>query len=126
MSGVTKPVAISDAMAAFPANVNALLPELPIEKSAEQDHWEDFAAHWFFHGVEVESLSMAEGVDAGLAFRHLEAVLRTFSLKHEVKTACVAKLASLWIERVELKTGEVWERGGTASQVTRIFGGGDA
>jgi hypothetical protein len=48
---------------------------------------------------------MKEGVDGNLAFRHLSAIQRSFTPKHEHKEAAVAYLASLWFEDVDYGEG---------------------
>lgn len=54
---------------------------------------------WFFRGVKIINIVMKNGMNQKVAFRHLGSIMRSFDLKHEHKTAGVAWLMSLWIER---------------------------
>lgn len=63
-----------------------------------------FQNKWFFAGLtqdEVDALVAKEGIDKMKAMAHLNAVQRSFVLKHEHKVAAVAYLASLWFEPPE-------------------------
>ena len=100
--GFDQPQVVSDVLHAFPADVSALMPKLdaiPEEFQSMNDHtvWNKFVSAWFFTGwPQDQYIYTRPDVDAEVAFRHLETIMRSFQPKHEHKQAAVAWLMSRW------------------------------
>lgn len=96
------PIEIDDVTMAFPANALEFMPameEIPEEFKDDRNEWCHFVNIWFVAGLSKKfSFQPAEGVDAGMAFRQLTAIMHSYAPKHEHKEAAVAYLSSLWME----------------------------
>ena len=94
------PIPVTDVLLAFPADVAHLMP---LKRDIPEGYWEPddtwscklFTA-MFFGGVKGLCLFPREGVDPETAFRHIKAVMGTFSCKHEYKEATCRYLLDLW------------------------------
>lgn len=97
-----QPVKITDATIAFPARIDNLLVDynkIPGEFKKHGNPYVKFQIKWFFHGLEDgDVIGVKDGINGIDASRHLHAIQQAFSIKHEHKMACVAYLASLWID----------------------------
>lgn len=92
------PQPISDVEAAFPADVEKLMPnykDIPDEFKRSSNKWNAWQSKWFFTGLKAFP-DAKDGVDSGAAVRHLKAIQGSWQPKHEHKQAAVAYLASLW------------------------------
>jgi hypothetical protein len=99
-----EPVAISDVMLAFPADVEGVMPpweEIPEEFRRGSNEWTKLADYWFACGLAgTTQFYLKEGIDGETAVRHLRAILGSFQPRHEHKMAAVAWLCSLWFVEV--------------------------
>lgn len=94
------PHPVDDVLLAFPANVEHLMPDL---KEIPEEYWH-WTASWscrlftdvFFKGVKEIRLYPREGIDPDLAWRHIRAIMGTFSIKHEHKEAACRYLMDQW------------------------------
>ncbi len=87
-------------------NVRTLLPkmnELPDEFDNQYNKWNKAVSTWFFEGIRKDAFTAKEGIDKDKAFKHLAAVISSWDLKHEHKTAGAAYLMSLWFSDVYVK-----------------------
>jgi len=87
-------------------NVRTLLPkmnELPDEFDNHYNKWNKAVSTWFFEGIRKDAFTVKEGIDKDKAFKHLAAVISSWDLKHEHKTAGAAYLMSLWFSDVSVK-----------------------
>ena len=92
------PIEINDVDTAFCSKaMQILLPydAIPDEFKRASNPWVKWSGDWFFKGLDRYPVAN-DGIDLSLAMRNLNAVQRSFELKHEHKEACVAYLASLW------------------------------
>lgn len=97
-----KPVVVSDVNMAFPAYVMHLLPaqeEIPAEFHSSSNPWHRLAQEWFMVGLPGAQADVVDGIDGGVALRHLRTVLGSFQPQHEHKIAAVAFLCSQWFSR---------------------------
>lgn len=99
------PQVIDDVLCAFPARViGTLLPErekIPTEFKDEATSWNKFIDHWFHIGLPRDVQFHAKtGVDPALAFRHIDACMRSYEPKHQHKMSGCAYLASCFFEKV--------------------------
>lgn len=88
----------------FFEDVVPLMPpmaQIPREFHNGQMKWNQLACDWFFYGIRLESATPKAGIDVVLAWRHLGAIQRSFTPKHEHKEAAVAYLLSEWFEDVQ-------------------------
>lgn len=95
---------ISDAMLAFPANVEGIMPamkDIPEQYRRGHTPANSFAAQWFFNGLKNPKFYPKAGVNAEKAFNHLRCILGSFQPKHEHKEAAVAFLLDEWFEKYE-------------------------
>lgn len=86
-------------------NVRDLLPgmfEIP-DEYVGRDKWENAVSTWFFKGMRKDAFVEREGIDRNKAFNHLAAIISSWDLKHEHKTAGAAYLMSLWFLDVTFK-----------------------
>jgi hypothetical protein len=87
-----------------------LLPawsDIPDEfKGFPGNAWAQTAERWFFDGGRV-SCTAKPDIDIRHAYRHLDAILRSWDPQHEHKIAGVAYLLSLWFESFEVRPAEV-------------------
>lgn len=84
-------------------NVRTLLPkmnEIPDEFDNQSNKWNKAVSTWFFDGIRKDAFTVKEGIDKDKAFKHLAAVISSWDLKHEHKTAGAAYLMSLWFNDV--------------------------
>jgi hypothetical protein len=104
----SQPTPVSDVDVAFPANVLSLMPpmdEIPDEfKAHSGGYYNKLFEDWFYQGISKDRLPAREGIDHGLAVRHLRCVIGSFQPKHEHKAAAAAYLMSLWFELVTATT----------------------
>ena len=87
-------------------DVRTLLPkknEIPDGFDTHWNKWNKAVTTWFFDGIRKDAFSVKEGIDKDKAFKHLSAVISSWDLKHEHKTAGAAYLMSLWFSDVSLK-----------------------
>lgn len=100
-----EPKKISPVRVAFPADVDDLMPD---QNDIPEEHWDwnnqpwsaKIAGKWFYHGLDAEVLIAKSGIDKELALNHLQAVLGSFSKKHEYKMAAASYLIDQWFEPV--------------------------
>lgn len=111
MNKFALPHFVDNATLSFPGDVSTLLPpweEIPQDFQRGRSPWNDVFNRLFYSGLSeaerpkpkpelVEKLT-EKGTDA---WRHVMAVSRSFSPKHEHKEAGVAYLMSLWFELPE-------------------------
>ena len=95
------PQKISDALMAFPASVEHLMPamtDIPEEfhRTLGDHPWVKWQAHWFCEGLK-EWPKTKDGISHNDAQRHLSAIQRSYQPQHQHKVAAVAYLASLWL-----------------------------
>jgi len=85
-----KPIVVSDAELAFPANVEHLVPpyeEIP-EIYKKNNPWDKVFSEFFYNQNKNNvGLFPKEGIDPKLAWRHISCVMGTYSIKHEHKIA---------------------------------------
>ena len=108
MKDYSKPSDVDNLTAAFPGNLDGLLPPLSVipEKYANpniafnsNDKWVRFQGDWMFRGIPDSSQPKPKrGIDEAKAWKHLSAIQNSFEPKHEHKVAAVAWLASLWFK----------------------------
>ena len=87
-------------------NVRTLLPkmnEIPDEFYRHYNKWNRAVLTWFFEGIRKDAFTVKENIDKDKAFKHLAAVVSSWDLKHEHKTAGAAYLMSLWFSDVSVK-----------------------
>jgi len=103
-----KPLKVSDAALAFPAQVRHLMPpmgEIPPEYWEGSCGWpSQLFNEWFFVGLKSLKLVPREGIDADAALRHIRAIMRSFEPKHEHKEAAVCYLFNQWFSEA------TWEK----------------
>lgn len=99
-----QPKTVDDVFMAFPANV--IGKYLPVEKDIPKEFWSDndwtpIIDDWFFKGLNkgVE-FHPKDSVDAGKAFRHCRAVMKSYQPSHEHKIAGLAYLMSQFFEKI--------------------------
>lgn len=64
-----------------------------------KDRWVEWQQKWFFSGLSKKDIPNPKpGIDIDKALKHLNAIQRSWAIKHEHKEAGVAYLASLWFE----------------------------
>jgi hypothetical protein len=92
------PIDIDDATYAFPGSIAHLMPPVEIipDEFFDRNDWADLASTWMFRGLADYSFNMKEGINGKKAFRHMEAIMRSFQPKHEYKIAAVGYLLSIW------------------------------
>lgn len=86
--------------------VRELLPkmdELPDEFDSRSNKWNKAVSTWFFEGIRKDAFTAKDGIDKNKAFSHLAAVISSWDLSHEHKTAGAAYLMSLWFSDVSVK-----------------------
>ena len=97
----SRPKTVPDVQFAFPAYIiGTLIPEwddLPDEFRNRTSGYEELAGHACFNSVEIQPKVLRDGVDAKLANRQLNAIVRSLQPKHEHKEAAIAYLLSLWL-----------------------------
>jgi hypothetical protein len=103
-----KPQTVSTIEIAFGGNLENLMPkmeEIPEEfKRHGGTKWNEVQATWFFSGLpKGTEFYMKDGIDLGVAIRHLSAIQSSFQPKHEHKEAAVAWLMSLWFDDIIIK-----------------------
>lgn len=96
----SQPHEVSDALMVFPAGPDllALYPEyedIPEDFKDRHNPWVEWQSHWFYKGLS-QTPPAKEGISAEKAYRHLNAMQRTFQTRHEHKQSAVAYLGSLW------------------------------
>lgn len=99
-----KPLSLTDAELAFPAEVLQLMPPyaaIPQEYKRGHNRWCQLQSDWFFCGIQRTSVTPKPGIDPEQAWRHLSAIQRSFAPKHEHKAAAVAYLLNEWFEDVQ-------------------------
>lgn len=95
------PIKVDAVDLAFGGKVETLLPkweDIPEEFQRDWGPWCKAANEWFFRGLDAKKFVAKEGIDAGDAWRHMGAIMRSFAPKHEHKTAGVAWLMSQWFD----------------------------
>lgn len=97
------PQEIDDTTLAFPGDVKKLMPLLTDEIDREfgmngSTKWNKLFTDLFFRGVKNLKLTPKKGIDEKKAWRHIQAIMRSFQPKHEHKTAACAYLMSIWFE----------------------------
>jgi hypothetical protein len=104
------PQSVPDTALAFGGDMKELLPpisEIPEEFHDFRNPWSQFQSHWFYRGLPATTqVEPHEDIDLNQAFRHLQAIQKSFEPEHEHKTAGVAYLASLWLKRVVVPTDD--------------------
>lgn len=92
-----KPIEVSDTLMVFPGNIEHLLPD---QTDVVGNKWLPFVNRWFYKGIEINlnDLKPKEGIETIKAFRHLNCIMRSYSIKHENKIASVAYLLNEWFE----------------------------
>jgi hypothetical protein len=109
-----EPQPVSDEDVMFPGTVAHLMvpyAQIPDEFKRDRHPCVKIIEEWFYNGIKggVDTWVAADGIDRALAIRHLKCIMRSFSPKHEHKTACVAYLLSIWFD--EITVGKiVWKR----------------
>lgn len=101
------PVKIKDVSYAFPADALDYMPkweDIP-DEFKDRSPWCDIPDMWVSTGLSSRfSFQPAtidgEKVDAFMAWRQIDAIMRSFAPKHEHKVAAIAYLCSLWMESV--------------------------
>jgi len=109
-----KPTPIDDALLAFPARVEHLMPlnEPDYKKEyregySSRDTWGfKLFGDWFYSGLETLELKPKEGIDQQTALRHIRTVMGSFQPSHEDKTASCAWMFEHWFESAEWKAKE--------------------
>lgn len=87
-------------------DIRHLLPkmeEIPDEFDNHYNKWNKAVSTWFYEGIRKDAFTAKDGIDKNKAFSHLAAVISSWDLKHEHKTAGAAFLMSLWFKDVKLK-----------------------
>lgn len=107
-----KPVEVSDVLLAFPGDVKHLIPpqkEIPERFWTQVNDWTyRLFNDMFFHGLRPGVKFYARpDIDARMAVRHIQAVMRSFEPKHEHKEAACRYLMDLWFSKVEWEPIEV-------------------
>jgi hypothetical protein len=90
-----KPIEVNEVEMAFPAEIEHLIPPLEDIPSVYKDSnpWEAVFKEFFYNGNKNNiGLIPKEDIDPSLAFRHISCVIRTYSIKHEYKTAACCYL----------------------------------
>jgi hypothetical protein len=72
--------------------------EIPEEFKHDLTPFNDIQHEWFFRGISRWPLKPKDGIDQTKALAHLSAIQRSWTPKHEHKSAGVAYLMSLWFE----------------------------
>jgi hypothetical protein len=102
MKDFSKPVPVEDAELTFGGDMTKLLPDyklVPDEFKNHHNQWHKLVDTRFFQGFSGDvTVDPKEGIDPNLAIRHIKAILRSWSPKHEHKTAGCAYLLSLWFK----------------------------
>ena len=107
---VPKPV--GDASYAFPAFVvGVYLPsvdDIPDRFHDRRDPWVELVGHWFFNGVPEDAAFYPKpGIDSKLAFRHVDACMRSYQPKHQHKEAGCAYLLATFFEKVVFPSAKI-------------------
>ena len=98
------PQKLTDIEIAFSTDVSQLMPkyeEIPKEFKNDHNPWVEMVHEWFYDGLQKSKFAAKPGIDSSTAFRHLEAVMRSFDPKHEHKIAAVAFLMAQWFDLAE-------------------------
>lgn len=66
-----------------------------------KNKWSQFFSDLFFSGVVIEKLTAKKGIDAEIAFNHIQVIARSWDCKHEHKEAACAYLLSKWFDDVK-------------------------
>lgn len=94
------PMDVTDGETVFGGrNVFAMMPpmeDIPEEYTRSRNEYNKFTTNWFFGGADARQLVAREGVNRGLALRHLKAVMSSWDQSHQHKTAAVAYLLDKW------------------------------
>jgi len=69
-----------------------------------RNKWNRLFGDMFFSGLSKLELKPKKGIDSVKAWNHLSSWARSFSPKHEHKTAAFAYMASIWFEDVKYET----------------------
>ena len=106
------PQEITEEFLAFPASVEALMPDrqdIPEEFSFQGvmngggTKWNKIVSEWFFKGLPKDTeFKPKDGIDAAMAIRHIGAIMHSFIPKHQHKEEACAYLLSLWFEDIVL------------------------
>lgn len=100
----SKPTETNTADQCFGCDTNKLLPaytDIPAEFKNSDNKWHNFVNKWFFNGLSKDIVfSTKDGIDAKVAFLHVQACLKSWQPKHEHKTAGCAYLLNLWFNDV--------------------------
>jgi len=100
---------VTDVDMAFGLINNMGLPPydtIPEEFKHGQTKWNKLVVDLFFIGLKSLTLHPKEGVDKDKAWRHVQALLRSMSSKHEHKDAGVSYLMSQYFEDAEWEANE--------------------
>lgn len=96
----SNPTVVDDVTMTFPSGIigKYLPPEnqIPKEFWSHYNEWNDLASTKFYRGGELPPGK--DGIDRGVAFRHIQICLGSFNLSHEHKIAGVAYLMSFWFK----------------------------
>lgn len=102
-----KPVKVNDVDLAFGGNLEILLPAMdtiPTEFKEGGNQWNIVFRDWFYKGLTTVKVHEKEGVDVHDAFRHIGAIMVSFSPSHEHKEAGCSYLLSEFFHEIEYET----------------------
>lgn len=97
----SQPTVINDSLLAFPGDLSGLVPDydrIPDAYKQASHPMARFQTDLFNGNLEENAYVEArEHIDLNLAVRHLQAINRSFTIKHEHKMSAVAFLADRWL-----------------------------
>lgn len=110
-----KPVDVTQADVAFPANVKHLMPDYDALNAMRNERgrplWDfnsqhpmcKIAGQWFGRGLpDGTKFIPKEGINQRAALLHLHCILGSFEPSHEHKMATIAFLLDAWFEKIEI------------------------
>lgn len=96
-----RPTPVTGLDLAFGGDIEKLMPayrSLPESFQRERDPWSRLVHKWFFSGLDTSALKPKDGINKAEALKHCQAIMASFTPKHEHKIAGVAWLMSQWFE----------------------------
>lgn len=102
------PQPVSDLDMAF-GGIDGIMPamsDIP-EDYPDSHKWQRMFSDFFYLGASNLVFSPKDGIDAGLAWRHVRTIMGSWESKHQHKEAACAYLLSLWFNDIKYTKGKL-------------------
>jgi len=94
-----QPQKVSSLDVSFHSNLDRLLPQfqdIPDEFKNHRNPWNILVSEWFLKGLDTDIIESKEGINQCKALLHLQAIMGSFSPKHDHRISGCAYLMSQW------------------------------